>query len=57
MHSEEYDSSFPGWVPTTFFLDHQRGATDEDYEAIPTDAAEVLIEQKLRRKADRARDR
>jgi hypothetical protein len=53
VQSEEYDFNRPGWIPTTFFLDHARGDTDEDYEAVPAEEAEALIEEKLRRKAAR----
>jgi hypothetical protein len=52
-HQEEYSFSKPGWVHTNFFLDYDRGHIDFDYEEVPVEEAERLIQGKLRRKFER----
>ncbi|KAL3490285.1 hypothetical protein BJX62DRAFT_238263 [Aspergillus germanicus] len=52
-HREEYSFSKPGWVHTDFFLDYDRGHIDYDYEEVPWEDAERLIQDKLRRKLER----
>ncbi|KAL2822461.1 hypothetical protein BJX63DRAFT_376588 [Aspergillus granulosus] len=52
-HHEEYNFSKAGWEHTDFFLDYDRGHIDYDYEEVPADEAERLIQEKLRRKAER----
>ncbi|MEU6248629.1 hypothetical protein [Glycomyces sp. NPDC047010] len=51
--SEEYDFHNSAWERTTFFLDHDRGHIDYDYEEVPAAEAEALIQEKHRRKAER----
>jgi hypothetical protein len=52
-HQEEYNFSKPGWVHTNFFIDYDRGHIDFDYEEVPVEEAERLIQGKLRRKFER----
>ncbi|KAL3454253.1 hypothetical protein BJX65DRAFT_85801 [Aspergillus insuetus] len=52
-HHEEYSFGKPGWVHTDFFLDYDRGHIDYDYEEVPREEAERLIQEKLRRKLER----
>ncbi|KAL2862710.1 uncharacterized protein BJX67DRAFT_365844 [Aspergillus lucknowensis] len=53
IHYEEYDFFKPGWERTTFFLDHERGEVDDNYEEVPVGEAEQLIQEKLQRKYKR----